>query len=170
MISLKRPCILVSACLLGIESNYQGQRCHLPAGDESGVISSFTVIPICPEQLGGMSTPRTPSEIQGGSGEDVLDGRARVMSRTGQDVTDCFLKGAREAVRIAGLTGADIALLQTASPSCGCHEIHDGCFRGQKRPGSGVASAALARAGIRVIDASDWADFLGSMKELDGED
>lgn len=154
-----RPCILVSACLLGVESNYKGGRCHLPQGDERDITGEYTVIPICPEQLGGMSTPRTPSEICGGSGEDVLDGCAGVFSRDGHDVTECFLKGAREAVRIASLTGADMALLQTASPSCGCLEIHDGKFAGARKPGRGVAAAALHRAGIKIIDASQWAEF-----------
>jgi uncharacterized protein YbbK (DUF523 family) len=109
------------------------------------------VLPVCPEQLGGLPTPRPPAEIVGGSGEDVLDGQARVITRDGQDVTDNYLRGALEVLRLAQLAGVDEAILKERSPSCASTEIYDGTFSGTLRPGCGVTTALLRRHGIRVV-------------------
>jgi uncharacterized protein YbbK (DUF523 family) len=145
--------LLISACLTGVECNYKGKRCYLPPGTEK-CIEKYDLIPVCPEQLGGLSTPRDPSEIKGGTGLDVIHKRAEVYSNKGINVTDNFLKGAYEAFRIARLSGAKKALLQTASPSCGCLNVHSGAFDGSLKEGMGVTAAFLSEKGFSLIDAS----------------
>jgi uncharacterized protein YbbK (DUF523 family) len=115
------------------------------------LIKEGKAIPVCPEQLGGLSTPRNPAEIVGGDGEDVLDGKARVIDNQGRDVTDAFIRGAYETYRIAKTIGADEAILKEKSPSCGSCWIYDGSFQGKKKPGVGVTTALLKRKGIKVI-------------------
>jgi uncharacterized protein YbbK (DUF523 family) len=106
------------------------------------------VIPFCPEQLGGLSTPRPESEIASGSGEDVLDGKSAVLTGDGSDVTLQFLRGAEEVVRAAKELGVERFYLKSKSPSCGYGKI---CRRGKLTKGNGVCAAALVRAGIDVI-------------------
>lgn len=144
---------LVSACLLGINCRYDGRNelnervTRLASGE--------FLIPICPEQLGGLGTPREPSEIVGGDGSDVLDGNARVFSRGGRDVTENFLRGAEEVLKIAKSLGAKEAILKSKSPACGCGKIHNGTFSGVLVEGDGVAAALLKRNGIRVVTEED---------------
>jgi uncharacterized protein YbbK (DUF523 family) len=114
------------------------------------LIREGKAIPVCPEQLGGLSTPRNPAEIVGGDGEDVLDGKARVMDRTGKDVTEAFIRGAYEALHLAKAVGAKEAILKEKSPSCGSCVIYDGTFQGKKKAGMGVTAALFQRHGIRV--------------------
>jgi uncharacterized protein YbbK (DUF523 family) len=139
---------LVSACLLGVNCNYRGRSWR----DASlcGRFAEGGLFPICPEILGGLPLPRRPAEIQDGDGNDVLDGRARVVDDAGCDVTDRFIAGAEAALRIARSVGADEALLVESSPSCGRGGIHDGSFSGRRRPGDGVTAALLMRNGITV--------------------
>jgi uncharacterized protein YbbK (DUF523 family) len=102
---------------------------------------------VCPEQLGGLATPRPAAHLEGGSGEDVLDGRARVVTAAGVDVTEQFVKGAEETVEIARLFGAGRAILKERSPSCGCFQVNrDGALQS----GSGVTAALLRREGLIV--------------------
>ncbi len=105
-------------------------------------------IPLCPEQLGGLSTPRVPAQIADGTGEDVLDNLASVIDSMGRDVTEQFLKGAKEAAKIAKLMGADVAIMKDMSPSCGVSFIRkdDAAIEGM-----GVTSALLTREGVHVI-------------------
>ncbi len=106
----------------------------------------------CPEQAGGLPTPRPPAEIEGGmNGEDVLAGRARVMEVTGGDVTEAFVEGGKKAVAFAQEQGCDAALLIDGSPSCGSGFIYDGSFSGTRHPGFGVTAALMRRAGIAVF-------------------
>jgi uncharacterized protein YbbK (DUF523 family) len=143
--------ILVSACLLGVNCRYDGGNCLTAEVIEE--LGSHPVVPVCPEQLGGLPTPRPAAEIAGGSGEDVLDGRARVLTEQGGDVTDQFLRGAQETLRIARLSRAARVLLKQRSPSCGCGQI---CRGGKTLPGDGVTAALLKREGIVVTSlASD---------------
>ena len=105
------------------------------------------MIPVCPEQLGGLSTPRPASAFFGGDGTAVLAGRARLVNDAGADVTDHFVRGAHATLRIAQQTGARGAVLKDRSPSCGstCVKID-----GQMAPGVGVTAALLAQAGITI--------------------
>ncbi|MDD4160558.1 MAG: DUF523 domain-containing protein [Synergistaceae bacterium] len=131
--------ILVSACLLGINSRYCGGGC---LNDHIALLTdTHDLIPVCPEQLGGLPTPRDPDEIREG----------RVMEKNGHDNTDIFQKGAEETLRLARLLKSDMAILKQNSPSCGSTMIYDGTFSGKKIPGSGITAALLIKNGIRVI-------------------
>lgn len=107
-------------------------------------------MPFCPELSGGLGLPRPPAEIHGGTGEDVLDGRARVLDREGGDVTRAFVAGAEASLALARACGASEAFLAANSPSCGAGEIYDGSFSGARVEGDGVAAALFRRNGIRL--------------------
>src|SRR5690554_4481874 len=128
--------ILVSACLLGQECRYDGGHC----GHEeiSRLAEERGAIPICPELMGGLTAPRPPAEIVGGNGDDVLAGRARVLDKSGRDVTEAFVRGAEAVLRAARESGARLAVLKERSPSCGVHIIYDGSFAGRRISGRGV--------------------------------
>lgn len=143
---------LCSACLLGLECRYDGKS-NLEKASEQ-LLQEFrngNVIPVCPEQLGGLSTPRTPSEIQGRmSGEDVLDGRCKVLGKNGEDVTPQFIKGAYEVLKIAQSLGITEYMGVQKSPSCGCGKTYDGTFTKTLIDGNGVTTALLKRNGISI--------------------
>jgi uncharacterized protein YbbK (DUF523 family) len=139
---------LVSACLLGINCNFEGKNKLQPQLLEE--FKKGELYPICPEVLGGLSIPRIPAEIQGGDGLDVIEGKAYVVNMQGIDVTDEFMKGAYEVLRIAEVIDAKEALLVERSPSCGCGEIFDGSFTGKLKSGDGVTAALLKKKGIKV--------------------
>lgn len=115
------------------------------------LLASGEAVPVCPEQLGGMSTPRETCEIISGNGADVLDGRARVVTQSGRDVTEEFLAGARFTLQAAKEHGCSRAVFKARSPSCGCGTIYNGSFSGVLKPGDGVAAALLKREGIEVM-------------------
>ena len=141
--------ILVSACLLGVNCRYDGGNSR----DENAInrLKTDELISVCPEEAGGLSTPRPPVEIVGGDGNDVLDGKAKVMTSDGEDKTEEFLKGAQHALELAQSQGATRVILKTKSPSCGCGTIYDGSFSGTLISGDGVTTALLKRHGIEVI-------------------
>jgi len=139
---------LVSACLLGIKCNYAGKSWPVPRLIEE--LAEGGLFPVCAEFLGGLPVPREPAEIQGGTGVDVIHGRARVLGEKGADVTAEFLAGAHEVLRIARTIGAREALLTERSPSCGCGRIFDGSFSFRFIEGDGVTAALLKENGIRV--------------------
>ena len=163
---LTRFPIMISSCLLGIHCRYDGGKC-----DSYGIINfvpSANTIPFCPEQLGGLPTPRPPANIVGGDGRDVLSGRARVINSLEEDVTDAFKKGAEESLKLARLTGAGIALLKDKSPSCGLCTPY--CEK-STGPGIGVTAALLDSSGIKIMDISPennfpQRDFLGLLKKI----
>ena len=138
--------ILVSACLLGKNCKYNGGN-NL---NQSVLvfIEGHEVIGICPEQLGGLSTPRLPAEI--------VDGV--VTNKEGVSVDNEFRKGAQEALAVALENKVDLAILQSRSPSCGVKEIYDGSFSGKKIKGQGVFAKLLSARGIKVLDAEDVAE------------
>ncbi len=140
--------LLISACLMGVRCRYDGGTQRLDCLDE--LMARHVLVPVCPEVLGGLPTPREPSEIVG----------ERVLARTGEDVTAAFAQGAEEAVRIARLSGCTCALLKERSPSCGCGEVYDGTFSGGKRPGDGMTARRLMEAGVRVIGESQAKELL----------
>lgn len=142
---------LVSACLLGIRCNWKGDESYLnPAVLK--LAQEEVLVPVCPEQLGGLSTPRSPQEVRGGDGYDVLDGKARVVNREGKDTTAEFLRGAEETLKLARLLNIREFVGRAGSPSCGCKWVYDGSFSEGKRGGKGVTAALLERHGIRLID------------------
>ena len=162
---MSRKKILVSACLLGELVRYNseilpGCPSILKVWEQAG-----HVIPVCPEILGGLSVPRAPAEIQGGEGKDVLAGISKVKNVSGQDVTDDFLTGAREALRLAEENGVEYAVLKARSPSCGNKMIYDGSFTGSVIEGQGVTAALLEQSGIQVYN-EDEIDQIASL--IDG--
>jgi uncharacterized protein YbbK (DUF523 family) len=151
---IKESPFMVSGCLLGIGCRYDGGTSASP-----GMIrfaSSANLIPICPEQLGGLSTPRPSANIAGGDGDDVLSGYARVINKEGEDVTDAYKRGAEESLRLARLMGTGIALLRENSPSCGLSTPYCETKTGF---GRGVTAALLHSSGIRVFGVLPGEDF-----------
>jgi len=144
--------ILVSGCLLGRPIRYDGRARTLTHAILERWRSEGRIVAVCPELAGGLPTPRPPAEIAAGAtGADVLAGTARVVTKTGEDVTDPFLEGARSVLTTAQAAGCRFALLTEGSPSCGSGFIHDGSFTGAKHPGTGVAAALLQAHGIQVF-------------------
>ena len=146
-----RPGVLVSACLAGEPVRYDGRDQQLSGPDWDRLLRACRVLPVCPEVSGGLTVPRPPAEIAGGTGDDVLDGAAVVATRDGSDVTPAFVEGARQILRRAEASGVRAALLAERSPSCGSTFIYDGRFTGNRIPGAGVTTAMLRRRGIRVF-------------------
>ena len=139
--------LLVSACLLGCPCRYDGTAKADPR--VLALMERHTLIPVCPEQLGGLPTPRLPSERREGG----------VFDRGGKDVTAQYRQGAEEVLRLARLYGCTHAVLKERSPSCGSGQIYDGSFSHVLVPGSGVAAELLAQNGITVLGESQ-ADIL----------
>ena len=132
--------LLISACLLGVQCRYDGGS--KPVMSTVALMEQYQLIPICPEQLGGLPTPREPSERRADT----------VVSRSGADVTAQFRRGAEQALHLARLYGCKAAVLKERSPSCGSGEVYDGTFSGRLTPGD----AALLKAnGIAVYGESD---------------
>lgn len=130
--------ILVSNCLLGCPCRYKGDGC--PCNEVIALAQKHTLIGVCPEQMGGLSTPRDPSEIVGN----------KVISDHGKDVTEEYRRGAETALRLAQLNRVDFAILKANSPSCGKGRIYDGTFTGNKISGDGVTTQLLQKHGISV--------------------
>ncbi len=144
---------IVSGCLAGCNCRYDQRSCFQEEIER--LLKEGKVIPVCPEQLGGLPTPRNPAEIIGGDGFDVLDGKARVVVNRGKDVTEQFVTGAYQALRLAQTVGARWAVLKENSPSCGSSYIYDGTFSGSKKSGVGVTAALFMRNGIKVVSEQD---------------
>ena len=149
----------MSACLVGLRTRLDG-RARSDLG-VLGLAADYRLIPVCPEQLGGSPTPRPAAEIQGGSGLEVLQGTARVVTCEGVDVTAVHVRGAEETLATARLVGATKAVLKARSPSCGFGQTYDGTFSHRLAPGSGVAAALLAREGILVVTEEECLPVLG---------
>ena len=140
--------ILVSACLLGCACRYDGQSKPNPLAQE--LAKRGLAVPVCPEQLGGLPTPRNPSERRGD----------RVVMCTGEDVTEQYRRGAACALRLYQLLGCKAAVLKERSPSCGCGAVYDGTFTGTLTAGDGVTAALLRAHGIRVLGESQVLELL----------
>jgi uncharacterized protein YbbK (DUF523 family) len=130
--------IIVSACLAGFPCRYDGRSC--PNEEVISLVAQGKALPVCPEQLGGLATPRAPVELAGG----------RAKTRDGLDLTADFLRGAAETARLAKLTGAREAILREDSPSCGVAQIYDGTFSGKLIPGQGLTAGLLCKSWLKV--------------------
>ena len=128
---------LASACLTGLKTRYDGRIITITACRKA--VAGGIYIPVCPEQLGGLPTPRTAADLVGGDGHDVLAGRARVLDRTGKDVTENFILGARQVLAIAREQDIAKVILKARSPSCGLV------------PKLGVTAALLQEQGYEII-------------------
>lgn len=141
---------IASACLVGIKCRYDGE-----AREDDNIRNMYDeglVKAVCPELLAKLASPRCPSEIADGDGEDVLEGRAKVMAQDGGDLTAAFIAGAQKTLEVATACGAKHAYLKSKSPSCGCGRIYDGTFSGKLREGNGVTAALLKKHGIEVTE------------------
>ncbi|MHC4547971.1 MAG: 2-thiouracil desulfurase family protein [Planctomycetota bacterium] len=143
--------VLVSACLVGRACRYDGSDRLQPALVDALRDDGVEIVPFCPEEAGGLATPRPAAHLEGGDGDAVVDGRARVVTEQGADVTEVFLEGARQTVARATDADCAVAYLKERSPSCGCALVHtkEGLMRG-----CGVTTAMLRRAGIATVSVS----------------
>ncbi len=143
--------ILISACLVGINSRYNGKSNKIEPLVE--LVKQGKAIFMCPEQTGGLSTPREPAEIEAGkTAKDVLAGKGRVLTISGMDVTKEFLNGAHTTLSLCKEAGVTKAILKARSPSCGSTEVYDGTHSGVRIPGSGITAELLRQNGIKVFD------------------
>lgn len=136
-----KPAIVVSACLLGVRCNHRGGAS--PSPKAARLADSFRVVPVCPETVGGLPTPRRAAER-------LRDGR--VVAEDGSDVTDAYARGAMATVELARVSGAREAVLKARSPSCGCHQIY---AAGVLVDGEGVTAEALRVSGVSVRSEED---------------
>jgi len=145
---------LISACLLGLLCAWSGDDRY--RNNRAVELSRLEIlIPVCPEQMGGLPTPRISQEIQNGTGVDVLNQKCRVINKNGQDVTVEFIKGAEETVKIVRYLNIKEFIAKSRSPSCGCGQIYDGTFSGKLIDGDGVTTALLRKNGIKIIPVED---------------
>lgn len=144
--------VLISACLMGSPVRYDGT--DLAQNHE--IIKRWQqqqrIVPCCPEVAGGLPTPRTPAELQGCDGTDLIAGHGKVITQANEDVTDEFVKGAQQALELCLSEGVQLAILTEKSPSCGSSVIYDGSFQRNKIPGQGVTAALLHNNGIKVFN------------------
>ena len=140
--------ILISGCLLGVCCRYDGASKPHPSAEE--LSKKHELVPVCPEQLGGLATPRPPAERQG----------ERIIAKTGVDVTAQYRRGAEEALRLCCLLGCEAAVLKERSPSCGSGEIYDGTFTRTLVSGNGVTAELFLKHGIPVYGESQLSELL----------
>lgn len=141
---------IISACLLGLHCRYDGST-----KGPIEVPEDLCLVPVCPEQLGGLPTPRPKACLLGGDGEAVWEGKARVVDELGNDLTQFFLKGAKEVLGLCGLLGVKVAILKEKSPSCGVKRVWIG---EELSWGKGVLTALLEAHGVKVISSGEFGD------------
>lgn len=135
--------LLVLACLLGTPCRYDGKS--KADARVQALVGKYEIVPVCPEQLGGLPTPRVPSERRG----------ERVVTAGGRDVTEAYRRGAEAALALCQQNGCEAAVLKEKSPSCGCGQIYDGTFSRRLIAGDGVTAEALKAHGITIYGESD---------------
>lgn len=144
----------ISACLGGVCCRYDGQAKEITALKK--LIDNGKAIVVCPEVLGGLPIPREPAEIKGGDGFDVWNDKAKVLTETGEDMTESFKQGAIIAYQKLIEHNITTIILKENSPSCGSKSIYDGTFSGNHCDGAGVATAYFISQGLVVISENDW--------------
>ncbi|MBR0199275.1 MAG: DUF523 domain-containing protein [Oscillospiraceae bacterium] len=141
-----KEALLISACLLGTNCKYNGGNNALPPEKLAALEERYRLVPVCPEQAGGLPTPRLPSECRG----------EQVVNRAGEDVTEAFRRGAELALETALREDCRLALLKERSPSCGSGRIYDGSFTATVIPGDGVTAEMLKKSGITVYSETEF--------------
>ena len=139
--------ILVSGCLVGLNCKYNGTNNYNEKIDR--LLKEGKAIPVCPEQLGGLTTPRAPSEIR------IVGGKRCVFNSEGKDVTENFYRGASEVLELAKKLNIKTAILKSKSPTCGYGKIYNGNFEDQLIDGNGILTQMLLDNGIEVINSDD---------------
>ena len=130
--------LIVSGCLADLKCRYDGAA--KPCEKVIRMVAEGKAIPVCPEQLGGLPTPRISAEIRGN----------KVIRKDGVDITEEFRRGAQEALKLAKLIGASTAILKARSPSCGSGQIYDGSFTGTLIVGNGVFAELCKNNGMEI--------------------
>ncbi|MDU7140008.1 MAG: DUF523 domain-containing protein [Finegoldia magna] len=133
--------VLISACLLGVDCKYNGSNNKLDDEIIHSLKEKYNLIPVCPEIMGGMPTPRNPIEIKDG----------KVFDYDGEEFTKEFEKGSEEVLKLAKLYNSSIAILKENSPSCGSNYIYDGTFNHQKIKGMGISAQKLSKENIKLF-------------------
>lgn len=161
--------LLISPCLLGIRTRWNEGCDEIKALVD--LVRSGEAIFLCPEQIGGLSTPREPAEIEPGkSAVDVLNGKAKVLTIHGIDVTQQYVNGAQRILEFCQNVGVEAAILKSRSPSCGSQHIYDGTFSSTRIPGKGITSELLTQNGIKVYNETNYECFVPEVggSEADG--
>lgn len=156
---------IISACLCGVNCKYSGknnlnEKCMKLLREGKALL-------VCPEQLGGLSTPRKPVELNS-CAKDVVEYDGKAIDNEGNDVTKQFLDGAYETLRMAKEAGINKAILKEGSPSCGCNFVYDGTFTGKRIEGKGITAYVLEQEGINVISDEDLEESERKLVYLDG--
>ena len=143
---------LVSACLAGVNCRYDGGNCYNK--DIYEMVNKGLAIPICPEIIGGLPTPREPME--------TMDNNVytKIIDKDGNNYTELMLKGADECLRFAKLNNVKVAILKSKSPSCGFGQVYNGEFNGSLIKGNGITSELLAKNGIKIYNEYNYSDVL----------
>ena len=144
--------LLISACLLGRNCKYNGGNNYVPLTEE--LKERYDLVPVCPEAFGLLPIPHDPSERVGD----------KVLSKSGEDVTQAFRKGAEKTLAVVEKEGVRLAVLKERSPSCGCGSIYDGTFTGKVVPGNGVAAELLLQHGVTIYGESRIGELLEEKK------
>ncbi len=145
---LKNCSVLVSGCLLGLKTRYDATDNYSQTVIDFLKSNNLTPIPVCPEQLAGFTTPRPKCWFSCGNGKDAIAGQGKLISEEGKNVTEAFIMGAHETLKVARLTGCRHAILQQRSPSCGTLRIY---LNQQLTEGMGVTAALLESEGLTLI-------------------
>ena len=146
---------LISPCLIGIRTRWD-EDCE-EIDELIDLVKSGQAVFACPEQLGGLTTPREPAEIERGrTAKDVLNGDARILTNTGKDVTDQFVVGAQRILEFCQRLGVEEAILKSGSPSCGSKQTYDGSFTDTKIVGKGTTAELLEQNGIKVYNEKNF--------------
>ena len=152
--------ILISPCLLGIRTRWDEDREEIE--ELINLVKSGQAVFLCPEQIGGLSTPREPAETESGkTAKDVLKGDAKVFTITGKDVTDQFAAGAVRILDFCQRLGIETAILKSDSPSCGSKRTYDGSFTDTTIPGKGITAELLEQNGIKVYNEKNFRTLEG---------
>lgn len=157
--------ILISACLCGVNCRHDGFIIENKLLKK--LVSMRKAIPLCPEVLGGRGVPREPAEIIGGTAEDVINGKAKVIDASGKDITNEIITGVLYVVGAVKKMGIKSAILKTKSPTCGMGKIFDGTFSGKLIDGNGILAEALLKEHIKVYTEDNYSSLVD---ELLGED
>lgn len=146
--------ILISACLVGQNVRYDGG--NKLNNELKTLVDQGLAKPICPEILGGLTTPRNPAEIVGGDGFDVLENKAKIIDNQGNNVTDEYINGAIKALDICKKMKCKTLILKSDSPTCSSQNIYSGQFDGSKKQGIGIFAALLIKNGIQIYDEKNY--------------
>jgi len=149
--------VLVSACLVGEAVRYDGRAKTSASAVLRRWLDEGRVVPLCPEVAGGLTVPRPSAELRD-------DGR--VVTKDGRDVTEAFARGAQRALEEARAHGVTVAVLTEKSPSCGTHQVYDGCFTGTLRDGEGVTARLLRENGVKVFSDAQWDEADAALRGL----